>query len=69
MTCGCQAVLGVEVTVEDIGLTSRNTIVAHCSRGAFRQGIDVLDLPLPTPPPDGAEWIQAVPALGPLTHG
>jgi hypothetical protein len=53
------AVLGVEVTVEDIDLTDRNTIVAHCSRGAFRQAIDVLDLPLPTPPPDGAEWIEA----------
>ena len=52
-------VLGVEVTVEDIDLTGRNTIVAHCSRGAFRQAICVLDLPLPTPPPDGAEWIEA----------
>jgi hypothetical protein len=53
------AVLGVEVTVEDIDLTDRNSIVAHCSRGAFRQAIDVLDLPLPTPPPHGAEWIEA----------
>jgi hypothetical protein len=52
-------VLGVEVTVEDIDLTGQNTIVAHCSRGAFRQAICVLDLPLPTPPPDGAEWIEA----------
>ena len=52
-------VLGAEVTVEDIDLTGRNTIVAHCSRGAFRQAISVLDLPLPTPPPDGAKWIEA----------
>jgi hypothetical protein len=52
-------VLGVEVTVEDIDLTGRNTIVAQCSRGAFRQVIPVLDLPLPTPPPDGSEWIEA----------
>jgi hypothetical protein len=52
-------VLGVEVTVEDIGLTGRNTIIAHCSRGASRQAICVLDLPLPTPPPGGAEWIEA----------
>lgn len=52
-------VLGVEVTVEDIDLTGLNTIVAHCSRGAFRQAICVLDLPLPTPPPDGSEWIEA----------
>jgi hypothetical protein len=52
-------VLGVEVTVEEIDLTGQNTIVARCSRGAFRQAICVLDLPLPTPPPDGAEWIEA----------
>lgn len=52
-------VLGVEVTVGDIDLTDRNTIVAHCSRGAFEQVIDLLDLPLPKPPPDGAEWIEA----------
>jgi hypothetical protein len=52
-------ILGVEVTVTDIDLTDRNTIVAHCSRGAFRQAISVLDLPLPAPPPDGAEWIEA----------
>lgn len=52
-------VLGVEVTVGDIDLTSRNTIVAHCSHAAFKQVIDILDLPLPTPPPDGAEWIEA----------
>jgi hypothetical protein len=52
-------ILGMEVTVEDIDLTDRGTIVAECSRGVFRQAIDVLDLPLPTPPPDGAEWIEA----------
>ena len=52
-------VLGLEVAVEDIDLTDRNTIVAHCSRGTFRQAIDLLHLPLPTPPPDGAEWIEA----------
>lgn len=52
-------VLGVEVTVEDIGLTDDDHIVAHCSRGAIRKAIPVLDLPLPTPAPDGAEWIEA----------
>ena len=51
-------VLGVEVTVEDIDLTGSG-IVAQCSRGATRQAISVLDLPLPTPPPRGAEWIEA----------
>ena len=52
-------VLGVEVTVQDIDLTGRNDIVAQCSRGAFRQAISVLDLPLPAPPPEGAQWIEA----------
>lgn len=52
-------VLGMDVTVEDIDLRGRNTIVAICSRSAFRQAIAVLDLPLPTPPPEGAQWIAA----------
>jgi hypothetical protein len=52
-------VLGVDVTVEDVDLTGRGEIVAHCSRGQFRQTISILDLPLPTPPPEGAEWIDA----------
>jgi len=51
-------VLGVEVTVEDVDLTGR-TIVAHCRRGANRQAIGVLDLLLPKPPPEGAQWIEA----------
>jgi hypothetical protein len=52
-------VLGVEVTVESIELTDRSDIVAICSRGKTRQTIHALDLPLPTPPPEGAEWIEA----------
>lgn len=52
-------VLGVEVTVEDIDLTDDEHIVAQCSRGAIRQVIPVLDLPLPTPAPEGSEWIEA----------
>ena len=52
-------VLGVDVTVEDIDLTGSGQIVAFCCRGRFRQAISVLDLPLPTPPPEGAEWIEA----------
>jgi hypothetical protein len=51
-------ILGVEVTVRKVDLTA-DTIVAVCARGGHRQRIDVLDLPLPTPPPDGAEWIDA----------
>ncbi|AEB44476.1 cytoplasmic protein [Micromonospora maris AB-18-032] len=51
-------VLGVEVTVRKIDLTA-DTIVALCARGHHRQRIGLLDLPLPTPPPDGAGWIDA----------
>lgn len=58
-------VLGVEVIVEDLDLT-RGHIVARCSRGGIRQAISVLDLPLPTPTPRGARWIEA-PAVGHLT--
>jgi hypothetical protein len=52
-------VLGVEVTVEDIDLTDYGAIVAYCQRGKYRQAIGVLDLPLPKPPPEGSEWIEA----------
>lgn len=52
-------VLGLDVTVEDIDLSDRGEIVALCTRGRFRQSIGVLDLPLPEPPPAGAEWIEA----------
>jgi hypothetical protein len=47
------------VTVQDVDLTGRGEIVAYCSRGRFRQAISILDLPLPAPPPEGAEWIDA----------
>lgn len=51
-------VLGVEVTVRKLDLTA-DSIVAVCARGHHRQRIDLLDLPLPTPAPDGAAWIDA----------
>lgn len=52
-------VLGVLVTVERVNLNHREQIVAICSRGRDRQSLPILDLPLPTPPPDGAEWVEA----------
>ncbi|MFB7913733.1 hypothetical protein [Streptomyces sp. NPDC056061] len=52
-------VLGVEVTVRGVGLTPEGRVVALCSRGRVRQSIGILDLPLPIPAPDGAEWIEA----------
>jgi hypothetical protein len=51
--------LGVRVSVRGVDLTERDEIVAVCSRGRHRQAIPILDLPLPCPAPDGAEWIEA----------
>jgi hypothetical protein len=51
-------VLGVEVTVKKLDLTG-DSIVVICARGRDRQRIDLLDLPLPTSPPDGTVWIDA----------
>ena len=52
-------VLGAEVTVERVDMTDSDEIVAVCKRGGKRQRIPILDLPLPSPPPKGAEWIAA----------
>jgi calcium binding protein len=52
-------ILGVVASVERIDLTDDDQIVAICRRGRSRQSIPVLDLPLPSPPPTGAEWIEA----------
>ncbi|MEV6844923.1 calcium-binding protein [Actinoplanes sp. NPDC051411] len=51
-------VLGVEVTVWKVDLRD-DGIVAICERGRDRQAIKILDLPLPDPPPEGAQWIAA----------
>jgi hypothetical protein len=52
-------ILGVEVTVDRIDLTDDEQIVAVCARGKSRQRVPILELPLPDPPPKGAEWIEA----------
>ncbi|MGH9364369.1 MAG: hypothetical protein ACRD1B_03765 [Thermoanaerobaculia bacterium] len=44
---------------EKIGLNDADEIVAICRRFGKRQAIPILDLPLPTPRPVGAEWIEA----------
>ena len=51
--------LGVEVTVERIEITDDEQIMAICRRGKSRQRVPILDLPLPNPPPLGADWIDA----------
>jgi hypothetical protein len=50
-------VLGVDVSVEDIDLADDGAILAICARGGIREAIRVVDLPLPAPPPVGADWI------------
>lgn len=52
-------ILGVEVTVERIDMTDNEQIVAVCARGRSRQRVPILELPLPDPPPVGADWIDA----------
>jgi hypothetical protein len=52
-------VLGVDVVVEKIDITREGHVVAICRRDKIRQRIGILDLPLPTPAPSGAEWITA----------
>jgi hypothetical protein len=52
-------VLGVGVTVEGVELMTDGQVVAICTRDEFRQAVPILDLPLPTPAPVGAERIEA----------
>ena len=52
-------VLGVVVKVARLDLRRDNAIVAICTRGRKRQSVPVLDLPLPSPEPVGAEWFEA----------
>jgi hypothetical protein len=53
------SVLSMEVTVESIELTDASEIVAVCRKDKIRQKISVLELPLPSPLPEGVEWIVA----------
>ena len=52
-------ILGVDVVVEKLDMTLSARIVAICRRDKIRQKIEILDLPLPTPAPNDAEWIAA----------
>ncbi|HEX3905190.1 MAG TPA: calcium-binding protein [Polyangia bacterium] len=52
-------VLGAIVTVTRIDLRGDDQINAICTRGRDRQPISLVDLPLPSPRPDGSEWIEA----------
>jgi hypothetical protein len=52
-------ILGTAVRVERVDLNDADEIVAICRHGKQRQKIPILDLPLPSPPPHGWEWIAA----------
>jgi Calcium binding len=52
-------ILGVSVTVEKMDMTNDDQIVAVCSRAGQKQEIPMVSLPLPSPPPEGWEWIAA----------
>lgn len=52
-------VLGLRVAVTAIDFLVGSGIVAICRHGEHQQAIGILDLPLPDPPPAGAEWIDA----------
>ena len=53
------SLLGVEVSVVAVDLDDDNRLIAVCERDGRRQRIDLADLPIPSPPPSGAEWIAA----------
>lgn len=53
------SILGMTVTVAKVDLTVDDHIVAICRRDSHEQAIPLLELPLPAPSPDGAQWIEA----------
>lgn len=52
-------ILGAEASVAAVEMDDDGRIKAICERSGERQRIDLIDLPLPSPPPSGAEWIAA----------
>lgn len=52
-------ILNVAVSVVRFELTDRDDIVALCTRDGAHQTVPLVDLPLPSPLPQGAEWIDA----------
>jgi hypothetical protein len=52
-------ILGMTVIVEEIDITDEDHLVAVCRRDNTKQRISLSELPLPSPIPEGAEWIVA----------
>jgi hypothetical protein len=53
------AIAGATVVVRGLDVGEDDEILAVCVRDGEKIGIPLLDLPLPKPPPKGAEWIEA----------
>ena len=51
--------LGEAVVVEKIDLSAADELIAICRRRGKRQKVRLLDLELPVPRPQGAEWVAA----------
>ena len=52
-------ILGMTVIVEGIDITDDDQLVAVCRKEKTKQRISLSELPLPSPLPNGAEWIVA----------
>jgi hypothetical protein len=52
-------ILGIEAEVVEVDMGDDGALAAVCKAGRYRQRIALADLPLPAPPPAGAEWIAA----------
>ena len=52
-------ILGMTAIVEGIDITDDDQLVAVCRKGKTKQRISLSELPLPSPLPEGAEWIVA----------
>jgi len=52
-------ILGAAAEVIEIDLDDGERIVAMCRRGGATQRMSLLDLPTPTSPPEGYEWVAA----------
>jgi hypothetical protein len=52
-------VLGLTVKVVTVDLNEAEDVVALCTSNGKRQRIPLVDLPIPDPPPAGAQWVAA----------
>jgi hypothetical protein len=53
------SILGIEVSVVAIEMDNDGGLKAVCEHAGKKQRVGLADLPLPSPPPSGAEWIAA----------